>query len=324
MGDGSVRGIAKGSGGTAPYRFKWSSSTTVLDKNEGEAVDYFRNAREKLTGEGLTVEITDANGLTATASANFAGDGKITGESTPGGGGFGKLAVGPTDVGIEQTVDEWQCANDSATGFRSAMAAGGVATAFEFRGVSAWEEDFKKVSAGGKDDTYADNVDAMWYTGHGGPGGFTFKNTTHDDGSITPADADWGNRDLEWLQLESCQVLKDTNGNMDQLTRWGGAINGLHMMNGFHTNAICVDGGTGRTFAQLLFPQFGLPAFPVRNAWALMAQIKEPSGIRYRSIGNVGPGGVTNIGDYFWGQGPTGPDISAAGRIGQWSITGTV
>jgi hypothetical protein len=44
----------------------------------------------------------------------------------------------------------------------------------------------------------------------------------------------------------------------------------------------------------------------------------------YRSMGNIGYGGVTNIGDYFWGQGSTGPDISVAGRVGQWSITGTV
>ena len=322
LGDGSVRGIATATGGTAPYRFKWSSSTTVIEKNEGAAVDYFRDSRDKLVGEALTLTVTDANGLTSTATASFAGDGSVKGESIPGGGGFGKLAIGPVDVGVAQTVDEWQCAQDSGYGFRNAMASRGIATAFAWHGMSAWEEDFKKASAGGTDSTYADNVDATWYTGHGGPNGFTFKNNAHDDGAINPADADWGNGDLEWLQLESCQVLKDTNGSMDQLARWGGAINGLHMMNGFHTNAICVDGGTGRTFAQLLFPQLGLPAFPVRNAWALMAAIKEPSGIRYRSIGNVGAGGVTNIGDYFWGQGPTGPDITKAARTGMWSLSG--
>jgi hypothetical protein len=55
-----------------------------------------------------------------------------------------------------------------------------------------------------------------------------------------------------------------------------------------------------------------------------MAIDKEPNDVVYRSMGNIGPGWTTNIGDYFWGQGPTGPDISASGRIGQWSITGTV
>ena len=164
-------------------------------------------------------------------------------------------------------------------------------------------------------------------TGHGWSGGFTFKGS-HDDGSIVPGDARWGDRDLEWMQLESCQVLRDTNGFHDYFGRWGGAVDGLHMLNGFHTNAYCVGGGTGGTFAKYLFPRqirwITLPALTVRNAWAQMAIDKEPSGVVYRSMGNIAPGGVTNISDFFWGQGPTGPDIPVAGRIGQWSITGTV
>ncbi|HEX6012798.1 MAG TPA: DUF6345 domain-containing protein, partial [Geminicoccaceae bacterium] len=243
------------------------------------------------------------------------------------GGGFGKLAVGPTDVGIEQTVDEWQCAQDSAIGFKNVMAAHSVPTAFDWRGFAAFEKDFKSQALGGWDHLYVDNVDAQWYTGHGWSGGFTFKSAV-DDTEITPADARWGDRDLEWMQLESCQVLRDTNGFHDYFSRWGGAVDGLHMLNGFHTNAYCVGGGTGGTFASYLFPRqilwITLPALTVRNAWAQMAIDKEPSGVVYRSMGNIGSGGVTNIGDHFWGQGSTGPDISVAGRTGQWSITGTV
>ena len=115
------------------------------------------------------------------------------------------------------------------------------------------------------------------------------------------------------MQLESCQVLRDTNGTHNYFGRWGGAVDGLHMLNGFHTNAYCVGGGTGGTFASYLFPRqilwWTLPALTVRNAWAQMAIDKEPSGVVYRSMGNIAPGGVTNIGDFFWGQGPTGPDI---------------
>ena len=62
----------------------------------------------------------------------------------------------------------------------------------------------------------------------------------------------------------------------------------------------------------------------MRSAWAQMAIDKEPAGVVYRSMGNIGAGGVTNIGDHFWGQGSTGPDIRLSGRIGMWSITGTV
>lgn len=333
----SVEGIRRGdllsasaevSGGTGPYELRWSSSTTALEGNDRSEISYERRPRFKAAGETLTLEVTDVNGLTATASLEFAtADASATGASVPGGGGFGKLAVGPTDVGIEQTVDEWQCAQDSANHFKSVMAAHSVPTAFDWRGWSAFEKDFKDVSNGGWDTTYVDNVDAQWYTGHGWSGGFTFKSAV-DDGSIVPADARWGNRDLEWMQLESCQVLRDTNGSHDYFSRWGGTVDGLHMLNGFHTNAYCVAGGTGGTFATYLFPRkilwFTLPALTVRNAWAQMAIDKEPSGVVYRSMGNIGPGGVTNIGDFFWGQGPTGPDITVAGRTGQWSITGTV
>jgi hypothetical protein len=308
--------------------YKWSSSSTVLSENEGEQIAYERQPRGKTTSaETLTLEVTDRNGLSATASVTLEQDGAETAATTAGGGGFGKLAVGPTDVGIEQTVDEWQCAQDSAIGFKNVMAAHSIPTAFDWRGFAAFEKDFKSQALGGWDHLYVDNVDAQWYTGHGWSGGFTFKSAV-DDTEITPADARWGDRDLEWMQLESCQVLRDTNGFHNYFSRWGGAVDGLHMLNGFHTNAYCVGGGTGGTFASYLFPRqilwITLPALTVRNAWAQMAIDKEPSGVVYRSMGNIGSGGVTNIGDHFWGQGSTGPDISVAGRTGQWSITGTV
>jgi hypothetical protein len=317
---GGVNADADVSGGSGPYAYKWASSTTVLENNTDAKLSYQRAPRDgRLTGEGLTLEVTDANGLTSTATGLFEGDGSISATSTAGGGGFGKLAIGPVDVGIEQTVDEWQCAQDSAIGFKSVMASMGVGTAFDWRGMNAWERDFKKASLGGTDSTYADNVDAMWYTGHGNSGGFTFKNETHDDRWIVPSDADWGNGDLEWLQLESCQVLRDTTGTNDYFSRCGGTINGLHMLNGFHTNAQCVGGGTGGRFAAYL-----MLGFTVRNAWAQMAFDKEPSGTVFRSMGNIGAGGVTNINDHFWGRGSVGPDIMKASRTGMWAIAQTV
>jgi hypothetical protein len=318
--------VVEGAGDGSVY--KWSSSSTVLTENEGEQIAYERRPRGKTTdAETVSLEVTDRNGLSATASITLAHEGFEVVSTHPGGGGFGKLAVGPTDVGIEQTVDEWQCAQDSAIGFKNVMAAHSVPTVFDWRGWAAFEKDFKDQSLGGWDHIYVDNVDAQWYTGHGWSGGFTFKSSV-DDTEVTPGDARWGDRDLEWMQLESCQVLRDTNGFHDYFSRWGGAVDGLHMLNGFHTNAYCVGGGTGGTFASYLFPRqilfWTFPALTVRNAWAQMAIDEEPSGVVYRSMGNIGSGGVTNIGDYFWGQGPTGPDISVGGRIGQWSITGTV
>jgi hypothetical protein len=318
-------------GGTAPYSFTWSSSSTTLpsERRDGDSVSYQRTPRSRVdTGETVSVEVTDANGLSVTASLTLDADGDASTETVPGGGGFGALAIGPVDVGIEQTIDEWQCAQDSANGFKSVMAAHSVPTAFDWRGASAWERDFRDPSLGGIDSSYVDNVDAAWYTGHGWPGGFTFKGANADT-SIVPTDARWGNGDLEWLQLESCQVLADTNGSHDYFQRWRQAFRGLHIMNGFHTNAYCVGGGTGATFASYLFPKKFLwwtlrPAYRVQSAWAAMAIDREPSGVVYRSTGLIGPNGVTNIGDHFWGQGPTGPDILPTPTTGQWSITGTV
>jgi len=318
-------------GGSAPYTYSWSSSTTVLSEQlTGEAIAYQREVRDKAeTGEQVTVEVTDANGLTATATVSLDHDGEASAEAVPGGGGYGTLAVGPVDVGIEQTVDEWACAQASANGFRSVMNSRGVPVAFDWRGYTAWEKDFKEPSLGGNDSTYVDNVDAAWYTGHGWPGGFTFKaNVT--DRWIVPEDARWGNRDLEWLQLESCQVLRDTTGTLDYFSRWRQVFQGLHMLNGFHTNAYCVGGGTGRTFAEYLFPKEFLwwtlrPAQRVRVAWAKMAIEKEPRGVVYRSMGpwRVSDG-VSSINDYFWGQGPVSPDLPVGPGVGLWSVTGTV
>jgi hypothetical protein len=314
---------ADATGGAAPYRFDWSSSTTTLDATEGSEIAYERRSRLKTSAESLTLEVTDANGLASTATVSLPGDGDVEGGGVPGGGGFGTLAIGPTDVGIEQTVDEWQCAQDSAIGFKSVMAAHAIPTVFDWRGWAAFEKDFKDVTNGGWDTTYVDNVDAQWYTGHGSPSSFTFKSSV-DDKWITPADARWGDWDLEWLQLESCQVLADTSGTWDYFSRWGGTMDGLHILNGFHTNAYCIGGGTGGRFAEYLFPAWYRGPLTVRQAWAQMAIDKEPSGVVYRSMGNIASNGATNIGDYFWGQGPTGPDIRVAGRSGMWSITGTV
>jgi uncharacterized protein DUF6345 len=318
-----VFATADASGGAAPYSYDWSSSTTTLDETEGSEIGYERRSRFKSEDETLTLEVVDANGLATTASVAMPGDGDFEGGGVPGGGGFGTLAIGPTDVGIEQTVDEWQCAQDSAIGFKSVMASHAVPTAFDWRGWAAFEKDFKDVSLGGWDTTYVDNVDAQWYTGHGSPSSFTFKSSV-DDKWLTPAEARWGDWDLEWLQLESCQVLADTNGTHNYFSRWGGTIDGLHILNGFHTNAYCIGGGTGRRFAEYLFPTWWRGALTVRNAWAQMAIDKEPSGVVYRSMGNIASNGATNIGDFFWGQGPTGPDIRISGRSGMWSITGTV
>jgi hypothetical protein len=276
---------------------------------QGARVQYAPESRFR-ADEQLTATVTDANGLATTASVTLPNAaGSATAVGTPGGLG-GVFA----ENGIEQTVDEWQCAQDSANGYRASMLAHGHSVNFDWRGASAFEKDFKDTSLGGWDASYVDAVDSQWYTGHGNSGGFTFKSSV-DDTKITPADARWGNVDLEWLQLESCQVLKDTTGTNDYFARWAPTFRGLHLLNGFHTNATCINGGTGGRFADYMFPATFLwwtirPALTVQQAWASTANDLEPAGTRWRSISPATTGWVTNLGDHFWGQGSVGPDIA--------------
>ncbi|WP_148612274.1 DUF6345 domain-containing protein [Nocardioides rubriscoriae] len=315
--DGQVRARIAVDGGTAPYSIAWSSSSTPL-ATAGDTVSYAVRARRGSSGsETLSVQVTDANGVVSAASVVLA-EASSSAEATGFGGGGGSFA----EVGIEQTVDEWQCAQDSAIGFKAVMQGRGHSVNFDWRGASAWEQDFHERSTGGHDDQWVDSVDAQWYTGHGSPGSFTFK-SSKPDGSIVPSEARWGDDDdLEWMQLESCQVLKDTAGG--SFGGWAQSFDRLHLLNGFVTNAQCVGGGTGGRFAEYLFPTFWRPALPVSSAWAQMAQDLEPSGTIYRTVSPIGAGFTTNLSDRFWGQGATTPDIAASQRIGFIWITGTV
>jgi hypothetical protein len=330
-GDGRTVGASAGvRGGSAPYAYSWSSSSVALGGVNTPEIKYSGQPRDLATAftETLTVTVTDANGLTTTAHVdlpNLKGDASATGVQ---GGAGGALATN----GIEQTVDEWQCAQDSANGFKSVIQSKGHTVSFDFRGPNAYEKDFKDKNQNGWDASYVDKVDAQWYTGHGWSGGFTFKGN-HDDTSITPADARWGDDNLEWLQLESCEVLKDTNGAHDYFGRWGKSFQGLHLMNGFDTSAYCLNGGTGARFANYLFPEKFLwwtirPALTVQQAWASMANDLEPGGVRWRSMSPATTGWVTNLGDHYWGQGSVGPDIRPGSTtnplIGYVSVSGVV
>ncbi len=317
----TVTGSASVTGGTPPYSYVWSSSSTTLGETGKASVSYAVQQRYK-ADESLTLAVTDANGIAATVAVALPGaSGKANGASVAGGVG-GDLAW----VGIEQTVDEWACAQNSANGFKNVMQSQANTVKFDFRGFSAYEKDFKKASIGGWDASYVDNVDATWYTGHGSPNGFSFKSSV-DDTWISPSDARWGdNWNLEWMQLESCQVLRDTNGNLDHFARWDEAFDGLHLLNGFHDNAQCNSNAGGR-FASYLYPEKFLsitlrPSLTVRQAWAAMANDLQPAGRRYRTMSPVGANGVNNLNDYFWGQGSVGPDIRAHQVTGWVSVSG--
>ena len=190
---------------------------------------------------------------------------------------------------------------------------------FHWTGQNAWERDFKSSSA---HDAMVDNVDEVFYCGHGWSGGFTFEGNS-DDGSLVPTDpvispgGDWGDKDLEWLALLSCQVLKLNAGGQALWQRWGPAFDGLHLLLGFDTNAYDWS-NFGKRFAQWQMGRFGV-TLPVRAAWFQAAAEEQPNNVRSVVMGVVGPNGLSNYNDYFWGQGGSvGPDIRGSNIKGYW------
>jgi len=107
-------------------------------------------------------------------------------------------------------------------------------TKYSFNESTAWEEDFKRVDRGGKNNNYVDAVDLQFYVGHGSPNGFTFDNTAHDDSRLGYDDCEraWGDNDNEWVALTSCNVLDNS-----QLGQWAQCMNGNHLILGFKTTA---------------------------------------------------------------------------------------
>ena len=326
-----VRAAVGVQGGTPPYTFSWQSLTTDLsdEQSSGPGVAYDVAPRDPVSKEALGVTVTDANGLVGKArvilDVNAAA---VLAAAAP----AAVQRVGRLDVGGEFNVYDWNCVKQSAAGFSAVFGAQGVPIQFHWTGTNAWERDFRESGApqNGDDASYVDDVDLAWYTGHGSPGSFTFDNASHDDGDIVPGDARWGNRDLEWLQLESCNVLQFDSGGVPIWDRWAHVFDGLHLLNGFQTTASCVDtpNGTAGRFSRYLFPQtilfITIPALKVRQAWAQMAYDLEPSGRQYVTMGAAGPGWLTNYDDYFWGQGPVGPDIPRSQIIGYWWLMGEI
>lgn len=317
----TVVGQASVSGGTPPYSYRWTSSTTDLDLvtqgEYGPEITYRVVSREKISSlmEKLTVEVTDANGLVVMASKTVQVTPALTGEVLPQVGGV-------VDVGIERAVSDLGAANQS--GFRNRiLSEGGITLRFNWSGTAAWEKDFLNPPTG-LDTTYVDNVDLTFYIGHGWGGGFTFEDTTHNDSSLTYTDASgqWGDGDLEWLALLSCQVLKDTHDGKKWWQRWGPAFNGLHLLLGFETNAYDWPNFGGRFADYMLGRNFGFTTItlPVRAAWIQAAAEEQPGSVVTVVMGVYGPGGLTSYNDFFHGQGAVSPDLRGSDIHGWWRV----
>jgi hypothetical protein len=150
---------------------------------------------------------------------------------------------------------------------------------------NAWEEDFKRHDRGGTNNYYVDDVDLTFYVGHGNPYYFTFDTPwgagTHDDRYLTYQDARlaWGDRDLEWMALLSCQVLADSH-ELD----WVWTMNGLHLLLGFETNGWVWHYPTTSNNFGYLFAKYITWNWTLPEAWFVASDQAMLSGMRAKVL----------------------------------------
>lgn len=317
---GWVLATALVEGGTKPYSYRWLSSSVDLQfPGDASSIEYIASPRDKAGSEIVTVQVTDDNGIMVEASQTLQILLLLAAPQDP-------LPPPPVasvfDFGTERGVSDLCAANQA--GFINRYLADGIIPRFNWACGDAWEDDFKQ-PPGGNDTTYVDNADIVFYCGHGYGGGFTFESNI-DDGYLTYTDAAgaWGNNDLEWLSLLSCQVLTGTYDSKSWATRWGPAFDGLHLLMGFQTNAYDWHGFGGRFADWTLGRDFffiKLPPLPIRAAWCQAKAEQQPASVEAVVMGVVGPGGViSGWNDYFWGKGPVSPDLRGGNIHGYWRI----
>jgi hypothetical protein len=301
----TVRATVAIEGGQPPYGIAWASSSTDID-SKSDRIEYRIFAREHVTSETLTVTVTDANGVFTSASQTMPVDARASLDAAR------PLAGSVRDFGAENAVNNEFGRLDK--GFVDEMNADGVTQRFVWLGANAWEQDFKSPG----DSSYIDNTDITFYVGHGYGGGFTFEDSSHDDGTLSHTDAtgDWGDQDLEWLALLSCEVLRNDWSGQSHFSRWKQEFDGLHNLLGFHTLAYAWSSFSGEVARNLV--DHGMT---VRQAWFDAVADEQPDCVEPVVMGVfANKNGLSNSNDHFWGHGSVGPDIRGSDVGGYWSI----
>lgn len=296
-------------GGAEPYTVQWRSSNVAFPGDmflPGDRFTYEVTAREAVNSETLTAIITDANGVSVEVSETFGVAAKAQGS------GLAPQVGGVTDFGTENAVTNEFGALEQ--GFINEMLSDGVTKRFSWTGTNAWERDFKSPN----DSSYVDNTDITFYVGHGYGNGFTFEDNSHDDGTLdsNDADGDWGDKDLEWLALLSCQVLKKDYGGNSVFDRWKQEFDGLHLLLGFHTNAYAWNSFSGE-FANNLVDR----NMTVRQSWFKAVDDAQPDGVDAMVMGVIGNGNIAAWNDHFWGRGSVSSDIRGSNITGYWYVS---
>ena len=192
-----------------------------------------------------------------------------------------------------------------------------------FGNSSAWEEDFKRTEYGGTNNSYADEHDLVFFSGHGttttSNGEYysdstrciKFSNSSHDDRYMSAGDAydSWGDDDMEWLGMSACQTMKQDD-------RWSNSMNGVHLVMGWQTNMYDVK-NFGKKFAKRMIDSGSFDsAYPVLDSWFYAAE--QTHWYVDRTAEVIGEN--TSMGnDYLWGQGSVNSDPTDNSAYTRWS-----
>jgi hypothetical protein len=306
----TVNATADIKGGSGPYQIRWSSPSIGSKAGENK-LEYQLARRAKEMQEVLSVDVIDSNGVFVQASQAI----QFDQNNLPKMLDFPvAMVAGVRDYGTENSV--FNQFGGLEQGFKDQMNDDSVVRRFSWRGLAAWEQDFKSP----EDSNWIDNTDITFYVGHGNVGLFTFEDTAHDDSTLDNDDAtgDWGDKDLEWLALYSCQVLGRGADGQEPFRNWKQEFDGLHLLLGFHTNAAVSNDFSGKFASDMVESNM-----TVAQAWFDAIDDHQPND-RVGIVMGVfrASDWAWNYSDHFHGKGSVGPDIRGSNIGLGWYVSG--
>lgn len=144
--------------------------------------------------------------------------------------------------------------DETSVGFRDGMVSRGHTAAYSWGDGNAWERDFRDASLGGDDRNWADNVDFLHFSAHGGTNSSNvfrgFFGSQQASCTWRSDQARYGdNWNLEYLCIDACNSLELTR---DVIATWHGTFRGLHQIFAF-TDLVSDSwwtGGRGNAFGR--------------------------------------------------------------------------
>ncbi len=198
-----------------------------------------------------------------------------------------------TSSNLTQTIPEAQKFQNAISQYSNTWV-----TDFGYQNNAAWEKDFKDDAIGGTDYIYADDVDLMLFSGHGNQNGFYF-GVNQTDLVAHYNESTLGNKDLEWIIIDACNILQDNSGKWN---RWGWPVfEGLHYIFSYSSTTYDKD-SRGKDFIKYAMGY----NWKVRDAWIKSTIISENgTTAAYMRADN---GSSNTYDDHLWGFGSVSSD----------------